>query len=177
MSNELVPGNAGLVAPSPDDEKANPPAPPAPPQGPQIGSAQDKAAAKFNMLKEAEVQVSATDSALQSLLAMGDTVTSKAVVKAASGMVAAGVPAVEVAGILADMPESTEAIQSWLSEQEQGVQQRKAQIEQAMKGARYDLGLSAMRSILAHSAEDHFAKREAAAQPPAPTNELSLGAA
>lgn len=178
MANELAPGNAGLVAPSPSDQEANPPGPPqAPAPGPQIGSAQDAAAAKFNMLKEAQTQVSATDHAIQSLLLLGDTVSSKDVVKAASGMVAAGIPAVEVATILSDMPESTEAIQSWLSEMDQGVKDKQAQVEQAMKGARYKLGLAAMRSIIAHSAEDHFAKQDAAAQaaPVPPPNQLAMG--
>lgn len=178
MSNELAPGNAGLVAPSPSDQEANPPGPPAPAPGPQIGSTQDAAAAKFNTMKEAQTQLSATEHAIQGLMSLGDTVSSKEVVKAASGMVAAGIPAAEVATILADMPETAEAIQSWLGEMDQGLKQKQAQVEQAMKGARYDLGLSAMRSILAHSAEDHFARRDvAAAAPPEPSNQLAMGAA
>lgn len=163
--NGLLPGNGGLAAPSPADAQAVLPqnALTPPPPGPSemqkfFLSEEDKLAAQFEKVKHAKSLVDATSAELQKLSAFADTVTMDDVIEAASTMVAAGVPAVQVASTLAEIPESPSMLAAWVQEQNQKIIPMQAQIDQAYQTAGYKLGLSAMKSIMAHSAEEHFAK-------------------
>ena len=159
--NLLSPGFAGPVAPRPADADANPmqaspdQAPPtaASPMMQHFGSAQDVAAARYAKMKEATAKLAATRKELDGLTALGDTVSQEDVIKAASGMVAAGIGAPAVAGILADMPEGGAALQGWIAEHDAAVRQREAQAQQALTITRHEMGVAALRHIIAHSSE------------------------
>lgn len=173
MSNSLTPGNGGLPAPAPSDQQAVPPGgnqlagpPPGPSQMQQhFSSAEDAAAAKFGKLKEAKAKMDVTLKEFGKLTALGDTVDMDDLMEAASGMVAAGVPAVAIASMLAEAPEQQSQLQAWVAEQLAKIEPQAQQLDQAFSGAGYDLGLTAMKSIMASSAEDHFAKRALALMP------------
>lgn len=171
--NPLSPGSAGLPAPSPSDDSAVQPtnslAPQAAPSGGgsemvgHFGSAMDHDAATFGKVKEASGQIDATAEALGHLASLGDTVSMDDLVEAAGGMVAAGIPAVSVAGTLADAPEGPGQLQGWVQEQLQKLAPRQQQMQEALANSGYHLGLSAFRHVLSASAEDHHQRSRLAA--------------
>lgn len=180
MTNPLEPGQGGLAAPQPTP--ANPPQPSAgnalAPQGgagtapggspmmSHFGDAQAAAAAQFQKIKEAQARARATRKELDWLLSLGDTVTQDDAVKAGSGLVAGGIPAVQVAGILAQMPDGGPALQAWIQHMDAEAQKAEAKVAGAMQGARYHLGLIALKTLIAHSTEGHEQRRLLAAATP-----------
>lgn len=177
MSNVLTPGFAGLVAPKPGDETANPPGPAAaanpisgPPPGPSdmqqhFMSQEDAEGEKFKKLKSAKKKMDLTLKQFDKLSALGDTVSMEDVMEAASNMVAAGIPTISIASMLAEAPEQPSQLQAWVGEQIQKIAPKAAQLDQIYSQAGYSLGLSALKSIMSHSAEEHFSKRALAAMP------------
>ena len=165
--NMLEPGAGAPVAPEPGPQLPNrlQPGADSSPQTPasapsqlsdmmqHFGGMQDQAAARFNKMKQACQTLAKVRGELDSLLALGDTVTQEDVVKAGSGLVAAGLSAPAVAGLLADMPPDGEALQAWVSQHDQQTQAREAQAQHALAITRHELGLTAIRHIIGHSAE------------------------
>ena len=154
--NLLAPGAGGLVAPSPQDQVANPLQPPMPGPSPMMqhfGDLQDQAAARFGKIEGVAKMTAATRQGLEHCLALGDTVTTEDVVEAAAGMVAAGVPAMEVASTLADMPTGGEALQAWLAQQSEVLAGQEAQVAAGLANAGFDLGVAGLHHLLAYSAE------------------------
>lgn len=181
-SNMLQPGAGGAVAPEPSSELPNRLQPggaqveagqpqPQPAGGSAMmqhfGDLQDQAAARFAKMKQACQTLDKVRKELDHLVALGDTVTQEDVVKAGSGLVAAGLGAAAVAGILADMPDGGEALQGWVVQHDQETQQREAQAQRALAITRHELGLTAFRHIIGHSAET-------AEQPAAPADSNPL---
>lgn len=101
---------------------------------------------------------------MDKLTALADTVTQDDVVEAAGKLVGAGLGSVAVAGILASMPEDGEALQGWVRQQDQQIVQREAQAVRALQLTRHQLGVTAMKSIIGHSAEQHAAQLPLVAQ-------------
>lgn len=164
MDNLLAPGAAGLPAPSPQDAKANRLVPSLPPPSPmmkEFGSQLDAAEAKFGQVQEAQARVAATRRAWDQLLALQDTLTTEDVVDACAEIVAAGVPAVDVAGMLADMPTQPQPLQAWVAENAEGIAEMEQQVGEAMKAAQFELGVVAFGNLLAASAETHSARTRA----------------
>ncbi len=164
MANQLNPGAGGLPAASLADSQANPPqAQPAPPPSPlmqHFDSAQDAAAAQFGKVKEAQGKVQASRAAVDQLIKLGDTVSTEDVVKAAGGMVAAGIGAVDVATLLAGMPiQGGEALQAWVGQQAEQVAQMEAQVKVALRQAGYALGVASLKSVIGHATEAHEYRR------------------
>lgn len=159
--NTLEPGAAG--APAPQAVKANPlDIRPSNPQEAQLSemmqnfrSPMDAAAAQFEKVKEAKGQLTVMRQGLDKLSALQDTVTTQDVVNAAAGLVAAGIGATEVATILADMPTQSQALQVWVQEMSASVKDSEAQMAEAEEQSRFELGLSAMGTLMAASAEDY----------------------
>lgn len=167
MKNLLEPGAAGLPSPSPQDEKANPlgpePAPARPAVLKQFDSAEAEAAAQFKKLKGLEGQMKVSLAEFTKLAKLKDTVKMDDVVEAAGAVVAAGAPAVQVAGILAEVPQNSEALQGWVQMKLKEAQEQQVMLKQALAGAGYQLGLAAFQSLLADSAESwHSRKAEKA---------------
>lgn len=144
-----------------------------------FGSMQDQAAARFSKMKEATAKLAVVRKELDGLSALGDTVTQDDIVKASSSLVAAGLGAVQVAGLLADMPDGGPALQAWVQQHDQQTRVREQQAEQALAITRHEMGLTALRHIIGASAEGQQQQQQA--QPPSPaspsSNPLSLGAA
>lgn len=161
--NTLEPGSAG--APAPQAVRANPLAvQPRTPGEAELSDMMknfltplDAAAAQYEKVKEAKGQLTVMRKALDRLAALQDTVTTEDVVEASAGLVAAGIEATEVASFLADMPTQPQALQAWVQQMDQSVRQAEAQMKQIAEQARFELGLNAMGTLLASSAED-FAK-------------------
>ncbi len=174
MSNFLTSGAGAPVSPSPEDQDANPPtggnalSPPPPGPAPVPGhilSQEDQAAAQFGKLKEAKAKMDGTLREFEKLAAFGDTVSMDDVVEAAAGLVALGVPAVACASLLASAPEQQSQLAGWVQEQIGKIGPKAEQLDAAYAQGAYTLGLTSLKSILAHSAEDHFSKSALARMP------------
>lgn len=168
MKNILESGTG--APPAPVEAKANPleaagapAAPPAPARSKMLtpfDEVEEQAYSRFKQLQDLDKQMRAMLEATTELVKMGDTVTQDAVVKASGGIVAAGVPAVDVASTLAEMPENSEALQAWVGQKAQQALQQSQILQQEMGKAAYQLGLASFKSILADSAESWHARRE-----------------
>jgi len=185
-NNMLAPGAGQLPAASPDDDKAVQPgstssAPQASPPGatpplamapPGLGdmqkyftSQEDKMAQQYGKMKQAVGALQVMRNGWDKLAALGDTITADAVIDVAGDMVAGGIPAVRLAGLLADMPEQSAQLQQWVAQQSQELAPKEAQAEKALVAARYSLGMAAFQSMLSHGAEEHFARKRFAEMP------------
>lgn len=116
-----------------------------------LGQGLDMATVKLDKLDAAARLLSATRAEMDSLAKMADLVTHEDVVRGASKLVAAGLSAGAVAGLLADMPPDGPALAGWIAEQDQQVHQREAQLAQAHALARHQTALAGVRTLMGHS--------------------------
>lgn len=156
MANELTAGYGGAAAPAepkPNPVGLQPANKPAAGMTQHFGSAVDAAHAKYEKMKEARTQITAVIKNMGELTKLLDTVTTQDVVKASANMVAAGIPAIEMAKILADMPEQGAQLQSWVKHEYDLAVQGAQQVDFALKWSRHEMISAGLRSIIAHSAE------------------------
>jgi len=85
------------------------------------------------------------------LKTLGDLISEDDVVNSASKIVAAGVPPMAIASLLADMPSGAEALKEWVVGQEAQFAQKEAQMNQVMGMVRHNTGLAALRLLAAES--------------------------
>lgn len=111
----------------------------------------DKMAQHYSKLKEAKGRTTVARSVLDSLAKMGDMVTQKDVVDGASKLVASGLGAEAIAGMLADMPPDGAALQGWVAQHDQELRQREAQLQQATQMVRFQMGTSALKLLATHA--------------------------
>lgn len=145
MSNGLMPQGAG--------------APQVRPRGPQAGpemiasmeQQHAQSRAQLNKLEEVAARQRAVREQMNHLKTLGDLVSEEDVVSAASKIVAAGVPPMEIATILADMPSGAEALKEWIVGQEAQFAQKEAQLGAMMGMIRHNTGLAALRLLAAES--------------------------
>lgn len=178
MTNMLDSGYGGLVAPSPADDKANTASqvqsseaggnpigaksasrPPSPNMT-HFGGKVDTIRALFNKMKEAQTQASAIKTEMTQLADMGDTVTTKDVVKGFAGIVASGVPAVACATILADMPEQSQQLQGWVKQKFGEAISADQKVNQLLGQARHQMLVAGLQHTITHSAEAHAAAQQ-----------------
>lgn len=112
----------------------------------------ETASAQFGKLSQAGAMLDQARQQLTSLTRLGDMVTSEDVIKAAGRLVAAGLSPMAMAKLLSDMPSEGPQLQNWLGEHVAQISQREAQLAPVLAAARHDLGVSAMRSLMGHSA-------------------------
>lgn len=168
MANELDIGAGGPASPQevptnpgPEVQEAQPSAglggSPPQPDGSAMTShyhgGQEEAAARYQKMMEAKRKLDATRTQMDWLLGLGDTVTTEDLVVAAGKLVAQGLGAVAMAGLLADAPEAGEALQTWVQQQEVQIQQREAQAQQALDTTRHEMGVAALKTLIAASHE------------------------
>ncbi len=187
MANPLAPGMGGAPSALPSDSKvveppgkfdpmaealSNPlqPKKKAGPQGfglhSQANAHEDQVAHVYDTMLEASKKVDAMAQMFAKLTAYKDTIDMEKVVDASADVVAAGVPAVAIAGLLADAPADPAALAAWAQQKNQEVAPQVEKMKQVMNKAGYALGLTAMKSIQAHSAEDFHQKAALAASMP-----------
>lgn len=114
---------------------------------------QDAAAERYSKMREAKAQIDAVMNVFGRLSQLGDTVSTKDVIKGCGDIVAAGVPAVQMATILADMPEKAPELQAWVSDEFKKAQSAEKQIDEGLNVTRHGLISSALYNLVAHSAE------------------------
>lgn len=106
--------------------------------------------AKFNKLADAKKMLDKVRVELTGLARLGDVVTQDDVIKSAAKLVTGGLAPAAVAGLLADMPENSQALQGWVQGHVQEVSQREAQLAPVLASARHQMGVSALRVLAGH---------------------------
>ncbi len=154
--NDLEPGNGGPVsAPEPGVNPlvVKPKARAQSAMMKHFTGHRDAAAERFAKLREAKAQIDSVMGVFGGLSQLADTVTTKDVVKGCADIVAAGVPAVQMATILADMPEKAPELQAWVADEFEKAQAAEAKIDEGLAITRHGLITSALHTLIAHSAE------------------------
>jgi predicted component of type VI protein secretion system len=139
-----------------------------------LSNAQDEAQAKWAKVTESETRLAAVRGVMDQLTQMGDMVTPEDVVKGAGRIVAAGMSASAVAGLLADMPEQPQALQAWVAQQDQGVRQREAQLQQVKASVGHELGVKSLKLLMGLGAEQKMQQSEASGNTAGPMNSNML---
>lgn len=116
----------------------------------------DQANARLNAADKVSKQLTNITGELTNLAKMGDTVTPDDVVNSAGRLVAQGSDAMEMAGLLADMPENPQQLQAWIAQHAQAAQAQVAKLAPVHDLARHHVGMAALRMITAHSINDHM---------------------
>lgn len=111
----------------------------------------EQSRAQLSKLEEIAQRQRAVREQMNHLKTLGDLVSEDDVVNSASKIVAAGVPPMSVATLLADMPSGAEALKEWIVGQEAQFAQKEAQMNQIMGMVRHNTGLAALRLLAAES--------------------------
>ena len=151
------------------------PAPTGPAPSPGVSPVQ-ALSAKYDKLTSARSTLDKVRVEMDSLVKLGDSVTPEDVIKAAGGLVAAGLEPAAVASLLGDMPEGGQALQAWVAQHDQDVQQREAQLNQVHRAVRHQMGATAMRTLMMNAAHQAMQPPEALGPAQAPgANPLGAG--
>lgn len=130
-------------------------APRGPTAGPEMIQAMEQqhqqSRAQLSKLEEIAGRQRVVREQMNHLKTLGDLVSEDDVVASASKIVAAGVPPMSVATLLADMPSGAEALKEWIVGQEAQFAQKEAQMNQVMGMVRHNTGLAALRLLAAES--------------------------
>lgn len=87
---------------------------------------------------------------MDKLALMQDTVTPEDVISAAGRVVGHGVPARELASLLAEMPsQAGQGLAAWVAQQDQALTQQEAHVAQMKEIAQHRMGVSAVRTMAA----------------------------
>jgi hypothetical protein len=102
---------------------------------------------------------------LDKLTNMADTVTPGDVIGAAGRLVGHGIPAKEMATLLADMPTNAgQGLAAWVQMHDQNARQQEAEVARITSVARYQMGLAALRELAGeHILDSRVRPRRAAA--------------
>ncbi len=144
QSNELMPAQGAPVA--------GPPAVQATPAGAPPGGADPFV--QYDKLMAAGKLLDAVQAGLMSLHDLGDTVSGEDVTHVAGELVAQGLDATAMAGMLAEMPEKGELLAQWVEEHLADLAEREAQLDFVTKGLRQQMGVDAMRGLMAQFAQN-----------------------
>lgn len=109
---------------------------------------------QYDKLMAAGKLLDAVSAGLMELHELGDTVTGEDVTRVAGELVAKGLDATAMAGMLAEMPEKGELLAQWVDAHLADLAEREAQLEFVTKGLRQQLGVQAMRGLMAQYAEN-----------------------
>src|ERR1700683_5167995 len=85
---------------------------------------------------------------LTKLTQLGDAVSPDDVIKGAGRSVAAGATPQEMAGILSDMPENSQALAQWVQTHLESITQREAQVLPAHVQAQHQVGVTGLQAMM-----------------------------
>jgi len=106
--------------------------------------------AVYTKITNADRMLSRIREEMDKLTNMGDTISPEDVVAAAGRVVGHGVPAREMATLLAGMPvQAGQGLAAWIQEQNALVQQQEAEVARVREIALHKMGVSAVRSMAA----------------------------
>ena len=142
--NIQPPQTGSSPAPGPD-APGSPAVGPAPPT---LADAHEMAKARYAKTAAADSILTSIRTELDQLTKLGDTVTSEDVIQSAGRLVASGATPMEMASLLADMPEGGQALANWIAQQDQAVTQREAQVAPLHALARHQVGVTGLHSLM-----------------------------
>lgn len=148
MSN---PGMPQAPAAPQTDSMAGPQAPDMNGLLPHMEAGLQQNAAQYGKIKEVIGKAQVIRTQLDELVKMGDMVTTEDLVHHASKLVAKGIGAAEIAGILSEAPEQGEALAGWINMKDQKLRQEEAQLQQMASLSRHNMGVSSLRLLGAHA--------------------------
>lgn len=138
MMNALMPqGSSPVPAGSPNAPTAGAPPSASPPD----------LSLSYDKLLQAGQLLNKTQSILQSLAKLGDTVTPADVVKGSEQLVAGGLDPMGIAGMLSEMPGKPDQIAQWIAGHLQDVGKRQEQLARTRTAVGYELGVQSLKSI------------------------------
>lgn len=110
-----------------------------------------QASAQYSKLQQQEKLQNLIRRQMDQMVKLGDTITQEDLIKASGKLVTGGMDAVAVAGLLAQMPPDGEALQAWVAQHDQMLQQRAQQLQPVIAAARHQMGISALHLLQAHA--------------------------
>lgn len=121
---------------------------------------------RYDKLSTLNDQTNLISSELSQLMEMGDMVEPGDVTEAAARIVAAGVDAKQMAGVLSSMPSgsSGDALAAWVAQSSQELMQKQEQLQPALAEARHDMGVAGLQMVAGHSIQQQAPQF----QPPQP---------
>jgi len=125
-----------------------------------IADAHRSAQAQFQKVSESFAHLSSLRGELDHLSSLGDMISPEDVVKSAANLVGKGFSAHEMAVLLSEMPDNTEALKGWIAQNDQMVTQWEQNAKLMMDSARHQLGVTALHVLM----KDHLAGAGAAPQ-------------
>lgn len=139
-----------------------------------VGQAHANASGQLAKLTQAKRNIANIRGEMETLTKLGDSVTPEDVIKGAGMVVGKGGDPMQLAGLLADMPQGGEALQGWLQQHDQQMTQNEQQVDQLLAQARHSAGSAALHVL----AMDHIRRKFEGAQgaPQAPTAIQTPGA-
>jgi hypothetical protein len=139
-------------------------APAAPPSIQDLVQQHNQLSAAYKQLSAAAKQMEMVRKQLDELVELGDTVTTEDVVKSAGKLVAGGMPALEVAKLLSEMPDSGQPLASWLQDKDEMVAANEQQKEQILPLVQHQLGVSSVQVMQAMQGQQQ--QQQASVQAP-----------
>lgn len=104
----------------------------------------------YQKLVQADRMLGVLRGELDKLALMGDTVAPEDVIASAGRVVGHGVPARELATLLADMPsQAGQGLSAWVAQQDQALTMQEAHVAQMREIAQHRMGVSAVREMAA----------------------------
>jgi hypothetical protein len=108
--------------------------------------------AKYSKLMTARDTLDAVQEQMDGLVEKYDTVSPEDVVTSAGKLVAVGLPAEEMAGLLADMPDNAQALQDWVGQHAKDVVERSAQVDAMLLETRHQMGVVGLKQLAGQTA-------------------------
>lgn len=130
-----------------------------------INTAHKAARGQVSKLQDSLKIADQTRQELATLSALGDQVTPEDVIKGAGALVGKGADPMEMAGLLADMPQGGQALSSWLQQHEAKLGQNEQALQQQLGTARHTAAMAALHSLAMNHIGQAFGQGQP--QPPA----------
>lgn len=134
--------------------------------------------AQFELVSKAKINVDRIQNELDKLLDKGDVVQPDDVIASAGKIVSSGMPAKQMATLLAQMPEQRgEILSGWLKSQSQILQEQIQQLAPIYAVSKHQMGVNALRLLVATIAQakghPEFGGQQQQQQQQMPVNPLS----
>lgn len=115
---------------------------------PNLDEVSGELQAKYAKLSGARDMLDAVQEQMDGLVSKFDTVSPEDVMTSAGKLVAAGLTPEAVAGMLADMPDNSQALQDWVAKHAKDVAQRSEQLDALLGETRHQMGVVGLRQLM-----------------------------
>lgn len=127
-----------------------------------VTQAHANASGQLSKLTQAKSMVSHIREQLDSLATMGEAVTPEDVIKGAGMLVGKGADPMQMASLLADMPQGGQALAAWVQGHDAQLKQNEAQLDAQLDQVRHQAGSAALHVL----AMDHIKQKFSAPSAP-----------